>query len=46
MIGVILDDEGIPPTLWEVITIFPDSYLLKSGTLFRHCLISDFWALI
>lgn len=46
MTGVILDDDGIHPVLWEVIKIFPDSYLLKSGTIFRHCYISDFWQLV
>ena len=43
--GVILEDENTPPILWEVVTVFPDRYLLKSGKIFQHCLITDFWEL-
>lgn len=47
--GVILDDENTPPILWEVVTIFPDSYLLQPagcpGSGFQLCLITDFWQL-
>lgn len=45
-IGVMLDDDGTPPTLWTIRDVYSDWYLLESSQGYAKCDFRDFWQLL